>query len=155
MKARIKKLFTFSLSETEQFDNHEIVESVNCPLKEMMCKVHLNEISNIYLESDRYRKAKDLDKSIDSLRIAFVKAAELMENPCTKCAQQLRLSLLKAMTSINLELEEIAKGIFGDKNYLPVYLKSVAVLKEFQNAKYLNTDQSDDAKGRFLGNYLN
>jgi hypothetical protein len=59
------------------------------------------------------------------------------------------------LVNIHDELEELSKGFFGDKNYLPVYLKSVETLTEFKNAKYLNSVQSFESKERFLGNYLN
>lgn len=156
MKASIKKFFTFSLSQTEEFvDNQDVVEVLNCPLKEMMCKVHLADIYKSYVQSELYRKEKDYLKSIDCLKIAFEKATELMDNPCTKCAQHFRLSIIKTMDNIHEELEETTKGIFGDKNYQPVYSKSVEVLNEFKNAKYLNTVHLNESKERFLGNFLN
>jgi hypothetical protein len=156
MKASMKRFFTFSLSQTEVFiDNQNITETINCPLKEMMCKVHLTDINKSYLESEQLRKEKDYLKSIESLKIAFKKATELMDNPCTKCAQNFRLSIIKSLVNIHDELEELSKGFFGDKNYLPVYLKSVETLAEFKNAKYLNSVQSFESKERFLGNHLN
>lgn len=156
MKASIKKFFTFSSSQTEEFgDNQGIVEVFNCPLKEMMCKMHLADIYKSYVQSELYRKEKDYLKSIDSLKIAFTKATELMDNPCTKCAQHFRLSIINTMVSINDELEDISKGIFGDRNYQSVYLKSVETLNEFKNAKYMNTVHLDESKERFLGNFLN
>lgn len=156
MKARIKKLFTLYLSETEQFvARQDIIEFVNCPLKEMMCKVHLSEINKHYLVSEQLRNKKDYTKSIDSLKIAFNKANELMDNPCTKCAQHFRQSILEIMSDIHDELDEMSKGFFGDKKYLPGYLKALGVLTEFKKAKYSNSIQLNEAKERFLGNYLN
>ncbi len=156
MKASMKKFFAISLSQTEQsVDNQDIVEVVNCPLKEMMCKAHLAEIYKSFVQSELYRNEKDYLKSIDSLKIAFTKATELMDNPCTKCAQQLRLSIIKTMVSINDELGDISKGIFGDRNYQSVYLKSVDVLNEFKNAKYMNSVHLNESKERFFGNFLN
>ncbi len=156
MKAMMKRFFTFSLSQTEEIiDNQNIIEFVNCPLKEMMCKVHLNEINSIYLESEQFCKNKDYTRSIDSLKIAFNKATELMENPCSKCAQHFRLSIIETLANIHDDLEEMSKGFFGDKNYVSVYLKSVEVLAGFKNAKCLNSVQSNETKERFLGNHLN
>ncbi len=156
MKASLKKFLTFSLSQTEEFvDNQDVVEVINCPLKEMMCKVHLTDIYKNYVQSELYRKEKDYLKSINCLKTAFNKATELMDNPCTKCAQHFRLSIINTMVNIHDELEETSKGIFGDKNYQPVYLKSVEVLNEFKNAKYLNTVHLNESKVRFIGNFLN
>jgi len=156
MKAKIKRFFTFSLSQTEAFiDNQNITETINCPLKEMLCKVPLSNINKSILESEQFRKEKDYLKSIESLKIAFTKATDLMDNPCTKCAQNFRFNIIKSLTIIHDELEELSTGFFGDKNYFPVYLKSVETLSEFKNAKYLNSDHSYESKERFLGNYLN
>ena len=156
MKSMIKKLFTFSVIETEQFeDKEDVIELVSCPLKEIMCKVHLTKINNYYLDSEQYRNKKDYQKSIDSLKIAFNKANDMMDNPCTKCAQHFRQSILKTMSHIHDELDEMSKGFFGDKNYLPSYVKAVDVLTGFKNAKYNNSVQLNESKERFLGNYLN
>ena len=156
MKASIKRFFSFSLSETEEFvENQDLVEVINCPLKEMMCKVQLAEIYKSYVQSELYRREKDYLKSIECLKAGFEKATELMDNPCTKCAQQFRLSIIKTMVNIHDELEEISKGIFGDKNYHSVYLKSIEALNEFNNAKFLNTVHLNESEGRFLGNFLN
>jgi hypothetical protein len=152
----MKKLFTLNLSETEQFtDKQDVIELVNCPLKEMMCKVHLNEINKNYLDSEQFRNKKDYIKSIDSLKIAFNKTTELLEHPCTNCAQLFRQSILKTMLQIHNELDEMSKGFFGDKNYMPGYLKAVSVLTEFKKSKYINSVQLNENKERFLGNYLN
>ncbi len=156
MKAGMKRFFTFSSSQTQEFiDNKGIVEVFNCPLKEMMCKVHLAGIYKNYVQSELYRKEKDYLKSIDCLKVAFAKAAELMDNPCTECTQHFRMSIINTMVSIHDELEVISKGIFGDRNYQSVYLKSVEVLNEFKNAKYLNIVHLNESKERFLGNFLN
>ena len=136
MKASMKKFFSISLSQPEEFvENKDVIEGVNCPLKEMMCKVHLADIYKNYVQSELYRKEKDYLKSIDSLKIAFAKGTELMDKPCTKCAHQLRLSIINKLVNIHDELEEISRGIFGDKSYQSVYTKSVEVLNEFKNAK--------------------
>ncbi len=156
MKASMKRFFTFSLSQTEEFaDKQNITEVFDCPVKDMMCKVHLTNINNSYVQSELYRKDKDYLKSIECLKIAFKQATELMDNPCTKCAQNFRYSVISAMANIHDELEEISKGIFGDKNFQSVYLISVDVLNEFKSAKYLNTVHLNESKGRFLGNFLN
>jgi hypothetical protein len=98
---------------------------------------------------------KNYNDSIKSLKVAFNKTNELMEHPCTKCAQNFRQSIVKAMLHIHDELDEMSKGFFGDKNYLPSYLKSVEVLTEFKNAKQMNSDQLTETNERFLGNFLN
>lgn len=156
MKAKIKKLFSFYLSDTDKnIDNHYEIELVNCPIKEMMCNAHLTAVNKCYQEAEQYRKERNFNKSIETLRNAFNKASQLMEHPCTKCAHQYHLNIVESMVNINSELEEVSKGIFGDKNYTPVYLESIHVLDEFRNAKYLNLVQSYETKDRFLGNYLN
>ena len=156
MKAMMKKLFSFSVADTKNFkDDYYKIELVSCPLKEMMCNIHLSGIKESCLESEHFRKAKNFHKSIDSLKKAFYKATELMEHPCTKCAQQYRLNIVKSLTNIHGELEGMSKGIFGDKNYHSMYLMAENTLKEFENTRICNSVQLNESKIQFIGNYLN
>jgi hypothetical protein len=156
MKAIMKKLFSFSITDTKIFnDDHDKIELVSCPIKEMMCNVHLSSVNKSYLESEQYHKSKNYHKSIDSLKNAFYKANELMDLPCTKCAQQYRINIVKALANIHSELEEMSKGIFGNKDYQSSYLMAKNALKEFENTRICNSVQLNESKMEFLGNYLN
>lgn len=156
MKAMIKKLFSFSEADSKKIkDDHDKIELVSCPLKEMMCNIHLSGIKESCMESEHFRKAQNFHKSIDSLKNAFYKASELMEHPCTKCAQQYRLNIVKSLANIHGELEGMPRGIFGDKNYHSMYLMAKNTLKEFENTRICNSVQLNESKIQFLGNYLN
>jgi hypothetical protein len=152
----MRKLFSFSETETENFNvKKEKIELVSCPLKEMMCKFHLSAVNKSYLQSEKYRKEKDFHMSIETLKSAFNKTTELMEHPCTKCAQLYRSNIIESLENIHGELEEMSKGIFGNKRYQSSYIKADNVLKEFENVGQSKTFQLNESKERFLGNYLN
>ncbi len=156
MNTIVKKILSFALNDTGQISKkQDNLEIISCPLKEMLCSVHLNVIKKNFVKSELYRKDKDYAKSIDALQLAFYKATEMMERPCNKCAHQYLLGIQRKMVAVHDELEEITKGFFGDKNYLPVFLKAGHVLMEFKNTKYSESIQLKEANIRFLGNFLN
>jgi hypothetical protein len=156
MKAMMRKLFSFSATETDNFKDKQLkIELVSCPLKEMMCKFHLSSIDKSYHESEQYRKDGDFEKSINTLKGAFIKTNELMDRPCTKCAQFYRTNIIESLENIHEELESIATGIFGNKKYQSVYINANSVLKEFENVGKSKKFQLNESKERFLGNYLN
>jgi hypothetical protein len=156
MKASMKRLFSFSATETEYISSiKEKIELVNCPLKEMMCKFHLSAINSSYLQSEQYRKEKDYHRSIDSLKSAFNKTNELMDLPCTRCARLYRSNIVESLEIIHDELEKMSTGIFGNKRFQSSYLKVDNFLKEFENIGLGNKFQLNESKEQFLGNFLN
>lgn len=154
MKAIMKRLFSFSATENIS-DIKEKIELVSCPLKEMMCRFHLSEVNNSYLQSEQYRKEKDYHKSIDTLKSAFNKTTELMDHPCTRCARLYRSNIVESLENIHVELEKMSTGIFGNKRYQSSYLKAEKFLTEFGNLGLGNKFQLNESKEQFLGNYLN
>ena len=156
MKDMMRRLFSFSATETENYKDKQFkIELVSCPLKEMMCKFHLSTIDKSYLESEQYRKEGDFQKSINTLKSAFNKTTELMEHPCTKCAQFYRSSIIESLENIHEELENITSGIFGNKKYQSSYINANNVLKEFENVGKSKKFQLNESNERFLGKYLN
>ena len=156
MKASMKRLFSFSATETEYISNiKEKIELVNCPIKEMMCKFHLSAINRSYLQSEQYHKEKDYNRSIDTLKSAFDKTNELMDLPCTRCARLYRSNIVESLENIHDELERMSTGIFGNKRYQSSYLKVDKFLKKFENIGLGNKFQLNESKEQFLGNYLN
>jgi len=152
----MRKLFSFSATEIKNYKEKQFkIELVSCPLKEMMCKFHLSAIDKNYHESEQYRKDGDFQKSINTLKSAFDKTTELMDHPCTKCAQFYRSSIIESMENIHEELENITIGIFGNKKYQSVYINANSVLKEFENVGKSQKFQLNESKEKFLGNYLN
>ncbi|MDO8952357.1 MAG: hypothetical protein Q7U86_07015 [Draconibacterium sp.] len=156
MKAKQRAIFPFSLPETDRPDIQlERIDLVSCPLKEIMCNVHLSSVNKSFLESKQYYKTKDFQKSIESLKSAFYKTTELMKHPCTKCAQHFRSNIIETLEIIYGELGKITKGIFGNKRYLSSYNTAVNLLKEFEAAAPYNLFHQSESKDRFLGNHLN
>jgi hypothetical protein len=152
------KLSVFSLSETnsEHFKyTQETIELISCPLKEMMCEVHLSDVHKSYLESEHYRREKDFYMSIETLKNAFNKTKELMEHPCTKCTQLFRSNIIESMETIHTDLSKMSKGLFGKKRYQSSYNKVDSFLKEIENVGINDKFQLYDSKGMFLGNHLN
>jgi hypothetical protein len=152
----LRELFSFSVTESKHNKVKQYnFELVNCPLKEMMCKVHHSAINEKFLESEKYRKEKDFNSSIEILKIALNRTTELMEHPCTKCAQHFRSNIIEYLESIHGELEKMSKGFFGKRRHKSSCLKAYNVLKEFENKGIRNTIQIYDFKNKFLGNHLN
>jgi len=152
----MRRLFTLSGIATEQIEvKQEKIELVSCPLREMMCNVHLSAINNGYTEAEQHRKTKDFSRAIDTLKSTFYKTTELMDHPCTKCVHHYRSNIIDSLEIIHDDLEKITSGIFGDKRHQPIYLKAINALKEFENVKLSNKFQLNESKDRFLGNHLN
>jgi hypothetical protein len=153
----MRDLFSFSITDTDESTNDkpDKIELVSCPLKEMMCKFHLSAINKSFLESELYRREKDFHRSIETLKSAFNKTTELMEHPCTKCAQLFRSTIIESLENIHGELENMSKGIFGNKRYQSSYIKVDNLLKEFENVGQRDKVQLNESKEQFLGNHLN
>jgi alpha-ketoglutarate-dependent taurine dioxygenase len=156
MKTKLSEIFSFSEAGTENFKNTPAtIDLVSCPLKEMMCEVHLSVVNKNYAESEKYRREKDFQKSIETLKIAFYKTVELMEHPCTKCTQLYHSNIIESMVTIHSDLAKMSKGLFGKKRYLSSYNKVDSFLKEIENAGFSEKFQLNESKERFLGNHLN
>jgi hypothetical protein len=156
MKVSMRKLFSLSATDSEQIIvEQEKIELVSCPLREMMCNVHLSSVNKSYAEAEQYRKEKNFNSSIETLKSAFYKNLELMEHPCTKCVCHYHTSIIDSLENIHDELEKLTSGIFGNKRFQSVYLKAINVKKEFENLRISNKYQLNNSKNRFLGNHLN
>jgi hypothetical protein len=156
MKAKMSETFSFPVTDSEHFkDTQDTIELVSCPLKEMMCKFHLSAVNKSFLESELYRREKDYHRSIETLKSAFNITTELMEHPCTKCAQLFRSTIIESLENIHGELEKMSKGIFGNKRYQSSYIKVDNLLKEFENVEQRDKVQLNESKEQFLGNHLN
>ena len=154
MKSKIRELLT-QINTKHSKNIQEKIELVNCPLKEMLCEVHLTTIYTSFLKSEQYRIEKNFDQSIETLKSAFYKTSELMDHPCTRCAYHYRLNIIESLENIRNELGKMSKGIFGKKRYQSIYLKADEVVKVVINDGQLNNFQLNESKDRFLGNHLN
>jgi hypothetical protein len=156
MIERLRELFSFNVSSPEQkTDNVHNIELVSCPLREIICNVHLTAINDNIIESEKYRKEKDYNKSIDTLKSAFQRSTELLNHPCTSCAHHFRAKIYESLENINSELEKKSKGLFSRKKYKSSYLKAKRVLREFKMEVGNNKFQLNNSGKQFLGNHLN
>jgi hypothetical protein len=156
MIAKLRELFSFSLTETQKKNkNSNNIELSNCPLREMMCKVHHTAINKSFENSEKYRKEKDFINSIEYLESAFSRTSELMEHPCTNCAQHYRSVIYDSIIVMHEELDKKSKGFFGKKRYKRMFQKADSVLKEFEGKGIHNSNHININNKSFLGNYLN
>jgi hypothetical protein len=156
MIERLRELFSFYVTSPEQkTDDLLNVELVSCPLREMICNVHLTAINNNLIESEKLRKEKDFNNSIETLRNAFQKSSELLNHPCTSCAQHFRTKIFESLENIHDELEKKSKGVFNGKKNKLIYNRSKSLLKEFELAGANDKFQLNHSNKRFLGNHLN
>jgi hypothetical protein len=154
MKANLKRVFSFSASDTEYLnEKQDKIELLSCPRNGIICQEHLVVVNKCYVESEHYRKERDFERSIDTLKSAFYKTTELVESPCSKCASLFRLTITESMENMHNELENITTGFFGKKRYQASYLLAGKVLREFENVTICNTLQLNESKKRYIGGY--
>jgi hypothetical protein len=155
MKANMSKLFSSSAIDSEYLNsNQDKIQLVSCPRKEMICKEHLVVVNKCYVESEQYRRDKNFQQSIDTLKSAFYKTTELKDQPCSKCAVLFRSTITESMENIHDELKKMTTGIFGNKHYQPSLILAENTIKEFENVKICNTFHLHETKERYIGNYL-
>jgi len=156
MIAKLRELFSFLVTNTQHDSERQFnIELVNCPLKEMMCQGHHSSINKSFIESETYRKEKDFNNSIETLKSAFDRTTELMQHPCTSCAQHFRSTIAESMENIHDELGKMSKGLFGRKRYKSSFKKAENVLREFENNGIHKSNQINNKRKLFLGNHLN
>ena len=154
MKTNLKNIFSFSASDAEYLnEKQDKIELLSCPRNGRICHEHLAVVNKCYVESDHYRKEKDYERSIDTLKNAFFKTTELVESPCSKCATLFRSTITESLENIHSELESMSTGIFGKKRYQTGYQHAVKVLREFENVTICNSLQLDESKKRYIGSY--
>jgi hypothetical protein len=155
MSAMTNRFNSISEAEMEQLQNvQDKIELVNCPRKNMICQEQLSVVNKCYVESDQYFRDKDYDRSINVLREAFYKTAELNESPCAKCAHLFRSTIKDSMADIHQDLKKMTSGIFGKKSCIPSCVKAADVLKEFENINLQESFKKKDLKNRFIGNLV-
>ncbi len=156
MIERLRELFSFYVKSPEQKTNRDHnIELVSCPLREMICNTHLSAINDSLIKSENYRKKEDYNKSVETLKNAFLKSTELMNRPCSSCAQHFRTKIYESLENINDELEKKSKGFFSRKKIKSSYKKAKSALNEFESTGANSKLHFDTSGKRFLGNHLN
>ncbi len=151
MKVKGKRIFSLAETDTEYFnDNQDKIELLDCQLNGKNCKNTLPKINNYFLESDRYYRDKDFQKSIEALKNAFYTTAELQETPCIKCAELFRSTITQSLENIHDELRKMSTGLFRTKRYQLSFKEAEKVLKEFKSSGYQSHNISREKEKKEL-----
>jgi hypothetical protein len=117
-------------------DNRSKIELLSCQLETQKCKEHLSFINSSYYNAGNFHLEKDYLNSIESLKSAFIKASELKETSCSKCAEFFQLTITHSLENLNEELQKITTGLLRKKRYKKCYLESCKVLHDFKHADH-------------------
>ena len=96
---------------------------VSCPISESSCHKVLNEINELYAQSELSRINKEYLKSVYLLEEAYTKTTELDRKHCLVCADLFQYHIKKTLELMKSELHEISKGTFGKNNYNLAYAR--------------------------------
>ena len=96
---------------------------VSCPVVESHCHTVLDEINELYAESELARINKEYLKSVVLLEEAYDKANDLGNRSCLLCADLFKFHINKTLEVMKEELQEISIGFFSSKNYKNAYLR--------------------------------
>jgi hypothetical protein len=113
-------------------DKHLKIELVVCQAGGHNCKEHLSLINECYQEAGNYYEEKDYLNSIESLKCAYSKTADLKQESCKNCAKFFRCTITQSLENINNELYTLTTGFFGKKHYQKSYITSCEVLNEIK-----------------------
>ncbi len=150
MKASMRKLFSFSVTDTEYFEvEKDKIELLGCSCKDMTCRKQLLLVNKCYVESEHYYREKDFKRSIDILKSAFYSTLELTEIPCSKCAMVFRSTITESLENIHSELKKMSTGLFGYKRFQSSYLMADHVLKELKDVGLSATIKIRESNERF------
>lgn len=148
MNTNLKSLFSLSTIDSEHLnDKQDKFQFIKCPRKEMYCKEQLSVINKIYVDSEFFHREKEYKNSIETLKNAFYITTELIENPCTKCAEIFRATVIDSIENIHSELKKINSGIFGNKKYQTSLILAENVLNELKSFNLhdqFHTNRSSD-----------
>lgn len=133
MKASRKDLFSFSTTESEYFnDAQDKFQLVSCPIERKHCIKLLPAINKSYLEADQYRRNKEFQPAIDTLKNAYFTTLQLKEPYCTTCVELFQSTIIHSLEEINDELHKMSVGWFKTKRYESSYLMSGRVLRDLE-----------------------
>ena len=89
---------------------------VSCPVKESFCHQVLDEINELYAESELARINNEYLKSVELLQEAYYKTLNLSESSCIKCANLFQSNINQTLEIMKDELYEMSHGIFRTKS---------------------------------------
>ena len=108
------------------------IELVNCPRGSLNCKEQLEDLNQIFLESNDYQHNKEYQLSIDTLKKAYVKTYDLKESTCEKCAGMFRETILESLECMHDELKIMSKSFLRGKRYQGSLILSQNTLRDLR-----------------------
>ena len=137
MKMNKRKLFSLTEQTEHKPGNkkHLKIELLVCLAGGHNCKEHLSLINECYLEANNYHFDKDYLNSIESLKSAFFKTADLNQDSCMNCAKLFRSTITRSLENINGELKSLTSGLLRKNRYNRSYLASCNVLNEIKQSE--------------------
>lgn len=105
--------------------NHDVnkFSIISCPVTESYCHKVLNEINELYAQSELSRINKEYLKSVYLLEEAYNKTTELNQKHCLVCADLFKFHINKTLELMRGELQQISNGAFGKNNYKLAYAR--------------------------------
>ncbi|HZL09994.1 MAG TPA: hypothetical protein VFC65_08350 [Prolixibacteraceae bacterium] len=133
MKDKRSRLFSLSVKDSKYFnDKEDKIELVACFQLGKECTEHRLIINENFLASRRFLLNKDYPSSIEALKSAFYKAAELQESSCSKCAKLFCSTITKSLENIHEDLQKMSSGLIRNKQYKPSFKLATLALEEFR-----------------------
>jgi len=131
MKAKVKKFFSLSVTDTEYYkDMKEKFELVSCPIDEKHCKELRSELNKLYFDAEQFQIDKKYQKSVDLLKIAYQRTFELTKPTCANCANFFRSTMEESILNVQSEQHRLSRGLFRLKRYQLDSLELDPVLKK-------------------------
>ena len=94
---------------------------VSCPITESYCHEVLDEINELYAQSELSRINKEYLKSVYLLEEAYRKTDGLSHKHCLVCAELFQFHIKKTLDLMKGELQEISNSMFGKNKYRLAY----------------------------------
>jgi len=135
MKGKFRRLFTFSVIAGEYFnEKQDKIEVEGCTLLGKDCKKNLSVINNSFLQSQQFFLNKDYPRSIEELKLAFIRTNEIEESFCNQCTHVFRSTLTQSLEYIQEDLQKMTTGFLKTNRYNDSYLMACNVLNDFRKA---------------------
>ena len=124
MTERKRKIFSRGEKKgIKRFHKEDKFDFVSCHLNETFCYNILNEINELYAESELARINNEYLRSVDFLQEAYNKTKELNESYCVKCVNLFQSNINQTLKIMKDELYQMSHGFFGKKNYQLAYTR--------------------------------
>jgi hypothetical protein len=133
MEGKKTGLFRTSKKDSKYFnDKNLFIELESCPLEGKNCIEHRAFINRNMRVSLSHLLNKEYTQSIEELKTAYYKTAELNQATCIQCAELFRSTIMRSMEHIQEDLHKMSTGLFKVKRFNPSLEQVNNILKEFK-----------------------